>query len=128
VKQLAVVLITVAVASCATDTLWRHSYLSGPEAERDFLIADGRCAKEAQGIAVPQAVTPQTAYQVTGTSQTTYGAGATDTRITAEARPDVGPLALAQHVQAAGEQGAAQGARRRVYTGCMAEAGWVRNQ
>lgn len=114
------------LAGCASAPEWRHDDLSGPEAERALLIADGRCTKEAAAIALPDVPAVQPAYSVSGTSQTTGPSGTSNTRVAAEARPQSGPLAIAQHVQASGARGAAEGARRRVYTGCMAEAGWTR--
>lgn len=97
-----VILAAVAtLVACASPAQWRHADLSGAEADRAFLVADGECAARAHR----QVRTPYTPPPPS----------------------DSGPMAISEYARQGGEQGAARGARQRVYAGCMAENGWIRS-
>ena len=135
-RSMSLGVVLVALSGCAsTAPTWSHSQLVGTEADRQFLIADGQCIREAStAVSVPQVSTPQAytqqGYTVQGQAQTTTGtAPPTTTRYTAQVQPQFNVAQAMQSVQDAGTAGANRGAalnaQRRIYVGCMAAQGWL---
>lgn len=128
----------VLLAGCASAApKWQHAQFVGADADRQFLVADGQCIKEAStAISIPPAP-PQTqqqqSYTIQGQAQTSVGAAPpTTTRYSAQVQPQFNVAQAMQSVQDAGAAGARQGAalnaQRRIYAGCMASLGWSQVQ
>ena len=138
VKTLIPAIAFLTLTACATTApTWTHAQLVGAEADRQFLVADGQCIREAStAVSIPQ-TPPQTyqqqGYNIQGQAQTTTGtAPPTTTQYSAQVRPQFNVAQAMQSVQDAGTAGANRGAalnaQRRIYLGCMAAQGWSQAQ